>query len=146
VSALLRHSVWFGRIVLGASILLLVRIGSVYVSDPIGASSAHAITLGSPEAVTIMRVTGSVFIAIAIALGICLAAKRLAAGLGLLAIVATTILAVRLVGIGLDGPAPFTMRVLRPEVALVILTTLALFLERKRATVATSLIEGEGRS
>jgi hypothetical protein len=53
-------------------------------------------------------------------------------GLGFLATIATTILALRLVGLVVDGPGPFTLFVLKPEVALVVLSSLAFVIERRR--------------
>jgi hypothetical protein len=127
------RSTWFGRIVLAAATLLLFRISLGYIVDPIGSVAPHAITLGSAEAVTIMRVSGGVFLGIALALVACLASEqRILVGLGLLATIATTILLIRLVGLAVDGPAPFTMKVLKPEVALVLFSGIALLLERRR--------------
>jgi hypothetical protein len=40
--------------------------------------------------------------------------------------------AVRFLGLAIDGPAPFTVFVLKPEVALAICSTIALVLERRR--------------
>jgi hypothetical protein len=133
MSALLRHSIWVSRIVLGAASLLLLQIGMRYVTDPIGASAPHGMSLGSPEAITILRVTGGVFLGIALALVGCLASeRRLLVGLGFLATIAATILAIRLVGLAIDGPAPFTLKVLKPEAVLVLLSTVAFLLERGR--------------
>jgi hypothetical protein len=38
------------------------------------------------------------------------------------------------VGLAVDGPAPFTLQVLKPEIALVVLSALGLFLEMRRAS------------
>jgi hypothetical protein len=133
MSTLTRRSIWFSRIVLAGATLLLTRIALSYITDPVGAVISHEITLGSAEAITIMRVSGGVFLGIAIILLACVVSKRrLLAGLGFLATIATTILAIRLMGLALDGPAPFTLKVLKPEVALVMLSTSAFFLERRR--------------
>jgi hypothetical protein len=114
-------------------VLLLLRIALDHIADPAGAAAANQISLGSPAALTIMRVSGSVFLAVALALAACLvSAHRLLDGLALLTIFATTITAVRLLGLALDGPAPFTLKVLRPEIALVLLSSTALFVERRR--------------
>ena len=45
------------------------------------------------------------------------------------------ILAVRLIGLGLDGPGPFTLKVLKPEVGLVVFSLAAVWLERQRHRV-----------
>ena len=133
MSAWLQRSVWLGRIVLACAVLLLIRISLAPVVDPAGAAAPNQITLGSPAALTIMRVSGSVFLAVALALSACLfSERRLLDGLALLAIFATTITAVRLIGLVVDGPAPFTLKVLKPEIALVLLSSAAFFLERRR--------------
>lgn len=130
-----RGSIWFARIVLGAATLLLSRIAFGYMTDPVGTVAPHGIVLGSAEAVTIMRVSGSVFLGMAIVLAFCVASeRRLVAGLGFLATIATTILAARLLGLSIDGPAPFTLKVLKPEIILVLLSSLALVTERRRLT------------
>jgi len=41
--------------------------------------------------------------------------------------------AVRLFGLAVDGPAPFTLRVLKPEIAVTVLAAVAYTLERRRA-------------
>jgi hypothetical protein len=131
------RSVWFGRVVLAGAALLLTRISIGYIANPVGAVASHGIALGSAEAVTIMRVSGGVFLGIALVLVACLASvRRLAAGLAFLATIAGTILAIRLLGLALDGPAPFTMKVLKPEIALVVLSAAALVIERRRLTKA----------
>jgi len=129
----LLSSIWLARVVLAGAILLLARIAVAYIADPVGAVAPHEITLGSAEAITMMRVSGGTFLGIALVLLGCLVSeRRLLAGLAFLATIAVTILVIRLVGLALDGPAPFTMKVLKPEVALVVLSTTALFIERRR--------------
>jgi hypothetical protein len=127
------RSPWFSRVVLGAAALLLTSIGLKYIVDPVGAVAPHEITLGSAEAVTIMRVSGGVFFGIALVLLGCVVSEpRLLAGLGILVTVATAITGVRLLGLALDGPAPFTLHVLTPEIVLVAFSSLAFILERRR--------------
>jgi len=123
---------WYGRAVLALAALLMVRIGVGYVVDPVSAVAPHAIVLGSPEAITMMRVSGGLFLALALLLGVCAAVPRhLVAGLVLLSTIASVLLVVRIVGLVVDGDAPFTRKVLVPEVALVLLSTTALILERR---------------
>lgn len=130
-----RWTVWFGRLVLGVATLLMVRIGLEYLSNPVAAVSPRGITLGSAEAITMMRAIGGVFLAMAIAFVLSLVSeRRLLSGLGLLAIFAGTLTGARLLGVALDGPAPFTLMVLKPEVALVFLSSAAFFLLRRRLT------------
>jgi len=133
-----RRSIWFARGVLGAATLLMIRIGVEYLTDPVGAVAPRGITLGSAEAITMMRVSGGVFLAMAIAFGISLVSdRRLLSGVGLLAILAWTLTAVRLAGLAIDGAAPFTLKVLKPEVALVVLSTAAFVFLRRRDSRAT---------
>jgi hypothetical protein len=133
------RALWFGRIVLGAATMLLASIALKYIVDPVGAVAGHGITLGSAEAVTIMRVSGGVFLGIALVLvGCVVAERRLLVGLAVLVPVAGAITGVRLLGLAIDGPAPFTLAVLRPEIALVACSTIALVLERRRVRSAPS--------
>jgi len=128
-----RRTVWFGRAVLGAATLLMVRIGLEYLVNPVGAVAPRGITLGAAEAVTMMRAVGGTFLAMAIAFVVSLASdRRLLSGLGLLVILVSTLTGARLIGVALDGPAPFTLLVLKPEVALVVLSTTAFILLRRR--------------
>ena len=132
-----RISIWFSRIVLGGATALLVRIALAYVLDPVAAVAPHRILLGSPEAVTIMRVSGGVFLGIAVVLLACVSSeRRLVVGTGVLAVVTTAITAGRLLGLVVDGPAPFTLYVLKPEIVLVVASVLAFTLERRRRRLA----------
>jgi hypothetical protein len=139
MTTMLGRSVWASRIVLALTALLFTRIGLGQIVDPLGEASQHGMQLASSEAVTIMRVMGGVFLGLAICLVACLARTRtLVFGLGLLAIVATAILATRLVGLAIDGPAPFTMRVLKPEVVVTLLAIAGFFVERRRRAEVVS--------
>jgi hypothetical protein len=90
--------------------------------------------LASPDAITVMRVEGGMFVAIATVLAYCIASdRRVLAGLGLLTTLITAITATRLLGLALDGPGPFTLMVLKPEVVLVVLSAVGFFLEWQRS-------------
>jgi hypothetical protein len=130
----LRHTVWFNRVVLSAATLLMGSIGFRGLFDPVRMSAQHAITLGSAAGVTVARVGfGGFPMALAIILLACVAAeRRLLMGLAILAVVAVVITAARLLGLALDGAAPFTVRVLKPEFALIVASMTALLLERRR--------------
>ncbi|MCA1829426.1 MAG: DoxX family protein [Gemmatimonadales bacterium] len=129
-----RGSIWFSRAVLALAALLLTRIALGIVVDPVGTLGRRGFSFSTPDALTAMRVSGGIMLAIAAVLVYCLFSnRRLLAGLGLLAAVTVAILAVRLLGLALDGPGPFTLRVLTPEIVLVALASGALLLERRRA-------------
>jgi hypothetical protein len=132
-SPALRHSVWFGRFVLAAAAILFTVIAVRQIADPIGASASHQIALGSSDAITIMRVTGGLFLGLALVLAACVVSdRRLLAGLGVLLTVNAVVTAVRVAGLVLDGPGPFTLQVLKPELTLVALSALAFLVERRR--------------
>jgi hypothetical protein len=141
MSVWLRHSIWFGRLVLGTATLLFLAIALRGLFDPVGSSAVHDIALGSPAGVTAARVGfGGFPLAFAIILLACLvAARRLLAGLGALAVVAVVLTAVRLFGLVRDGAAPFTVHVLKPEIALVVASAIAFVLERRRRLTAEAL-------
>ena len=133
LSPALRHSVWLGRLVLAAATILFSLIALRQIADPIGASTAHQIALGSSDAITIMRVTGGLFLGVALVLAACIVSdRRLLAGLGVLFTVNAAVAAVRVIGLVLDGPGPFTLQVLKPEGALVALSAIAFLVERRR--------------
>jgi hypothetical protein len=117
-----------------AATLLFSAIAFRNLVDPVSAGAEHAITLGSAAGVTVARVGfGGFPLSFAIILATCLVAeRRLLAGVGFLAIVAIVVTAARLVGLVLDGPAPFTLHVLKPEVGLIVASTVAYMLERRR--------------
>jgi len=142
MSIVMRRSIWFSRFVLGAATLLLTGISIKYMTDPVGAVAPQGIVLNTPEAVTIIRVSGGVFLGIALTLAGCLISEaRLLAGLVVLATIATAILTLRLVGLVVDGPGPFTLFVLKPEVALETLALLAFLVERRRHALSHPLPE-----
>jgi hypothetical protein len=130
----IRHSIWFSRLVLVVAALLFSMIALRSLVDPIAAAAEREITLGSAAGITVARVGfGGFPLAFAIILLFCLLTeRRLAAGLGMLAVIAIVVTAARVLGLVLDGPAAFTLKVLRPEVALIIASTTAYFLERRR--------------
>jgi hypothetical protein len=138
MSGWLRHSIWFSRFVLGVATLLFASIALRGLFDPVGSSAAHGITLDSPAGVTAARVGfGGFPLAFAIiVLGCVIAERRLLTGLGVLVVVAVVLTAVRLFGLVLDGAAPFTVRVLKPEIALVLASAVAFVLERRRRLTA----------
>ena len=130
----LRHTLWFNRAVLAAATMLMTSIGLRGLLDPVDSSAQHAITLGSAAGVTVARVGfGGFPLAVAIILlGCVVAERRLLTGLAVLAVVAVVIAVARLLGLVLDGAAPFTVRVLKPELALILASTSAFFFERSR--------------
>ena len=134
MSAWLRLSVWFSRFVLCGATLMMARLGMGSVLDPVGDAGRRGMTLGSPDAITVMRVQGGLVAGFAMILAYCVVSeRRLLAGLGVLATISAAIAGTRVLGLALDGPGPFTLMVLKPEVVLVAVSTLALFVDWRRS-------------
>ncbi len=129
----MRARIWYGRIVLVLAALLLLRVGGGLVVDPAGGVTAQGISLPTRAAVTSMRAVGGGFVGVALALLVSLrSARALVSGLGILLLFVGGLTAGRLLGLGVDGSAPFTVRVLAPELALVVLSGTALLFARQR--------------
>jgi hypothetical protein len=127
------YSVWLNRLVLAFAIVLFGMIAVRTIGDPVGSGAPHKILLGSPEAITNTRISGAVFLAIALVLAASLVSrKRHREGLFLLATFSLVLTVVRVFGLIVDGPAPFTLFVLKPEVAITVLAVAAYLLERRR--------------
>jgi hypothetical protein len=133
MTRLLRHAVWFNRLVLAAGTFLFAAIAARYLVHPVAAGAPFGIVWGSPAALTIARVGfGGFPLALAVILLACQVSGRLFAGLGILATVAVVITVVRVAGLLVDGAAPFTQQVLRPEIALAALSLVGAALEAQR--------------
>ena len=59
----------------------------------------------------------------------------------LLAIFAAVLTAVRLFGLAVDGAAPFTLAVLKPEIAMTVLASVAHTIGRRRATIHREVLD-----
>lgn len=129
----LRHTVWFNRLVLLGGSLLFAAIARSYLFSPVASGAPFKITFGSTDAITIARVGfGGFPLALAVVLMACQISGRLLAGLELLATVVVIITAVRVAGLLVDGPGPFTLHVLTREITLSVLSLAATVLEAKR--------------
>ena len=134
MSAWLRRSIWFNRLVLAGAALLMARLGVGNILDPLGDASRRGMILSSPDAITVMRVQGGLIVGFSAILAFCaFPQRRLLAGLEVLATISAAIAGTRLLGLILDGPGQFTLLVVKPEVLLVVLSTLALFFEWRRS-------------
>jgi hypothetical protein len=129
-----RGVIWFNRLLLLAATFIMMMIALRTLRDPVGSTRPLGIALNSPTAVTVLRVGfGGFPLGFAIALLICLAStERLLAGLYLLASIAAAATGTRLQGIVLDGATPYNLVLLRPEIALCILSAAGIVLEQRR--------------
>src|SRR4249920_3917593 len=129
-----RLGLWQGRVVLLAATVIFMLIGLRYLINPVTAASEFKILLGSATAITNMRVGFGAFpLGFAIIVFSCLiSTRRLLRGLffvGTIIVVATV---VRIYGAVMDGTTPETHKVLRPEIALSILSVVGIVLELRR--------------
>ena len=129
-----RSTIWFNRAVLAAATLVMTIIAIRNLRDPIGATLPLDIALRSPSAVTIARVGfGGFPLGFAAALFGCLiSTRRLLTGMALVAAVIGAATAARVQGLLLDGMTPYNVGLLRPEVAMLVLSAVGIALERRR--------------
>jgi uncharacterized protein DUF4345 len=131
---LIRFAPWISRIVLLGATVIFSMIGLRYITDPIQASAATGISLGSALAATTTRVGSGAFpLGFAIFTFACLLSRRrLLTGVSLVAIVITTAIIVRIFSIIADGPAPESTRLFIPEAIMLTLSVAGIVLERAR--------------
>lgn len=126
-----RDTHWPARLILLPPVLLFFRVGWKYLTDPVQTVSASRMSLGSPAAITDVRTEGAIFLALAVlTLASALSARRLHAGLVLVATVVGFAAGARLLGLWTDGHAGETVFKLVPEMLLLLLSALGIFLER----------------
>ena len=130
----LARTKWFSRALLLFASVLFLAIAAKNIADPAAAEGPQGIAFNSPAGVTIGRVGFGAFpLGFAVILMACLISeRRLLIGLRVLNTVALLVTAVRLLGLALDGPADFTLKLLRPEIVLSVLSTAAVYLEGRR--------------
>jgi len=136
-----RFAPWLVRAMLALPIVLFILIGSKYLSDPSGVAAGSQMSLGSPAAITNMRVNGALFLALAlVAVLSLLSTRRLLAGLIFVAIIVGFVTAARIFGAFVDGASSETVFKLVPEVVLLTITLAALAIEsaRRRQVGATA--------
>ena len=126
--------IWFNRLVLAAGTVVMTMIALRNLRDPIGATLPLDIALGSPSAVTIVRVGfGGFPLGFAVALfGCVIATDRLLTGMALLLAVVGAATVARVQSLVLDGTTPYNLGLLRPEMAFVTLSLVGIVLELRR--------------
>jgi hypothetical protein len=132
-----RGVIWFNRFVLAAATFVMTMIALRNLRDPIGATLPLDIALGSASAVTIIRVGfGGFPLGFAVALfGCLLSTRRLLTGMLLIAAVVGAVMLARVQGLVLDGPTPYNLELLRPELAMITLSAVGTGLELRRRRV-----------
>jgi hypothetical protein len=126
--------VWFNRLVLAAATFIMTAIALRNLTNPMGATAPMDIVLGSPTAITLARVgLGGFPLGFAIVLlGCVISTDRLLTGLSMVAVVIGAATSARLEGLILDGATSFNLLLLRPELALLTLSSIGIVLERRR--------------
>ena len=129
-----RFAPWLTRLILGAATLIFTLIGMKYIADPVRAAASFKISLGSAAAITSMRVGFGAFpLGFAVIVASCLVStSRRLAGLYFVATIIGAATAARVMGIVVDGAAPESVLLLRPEVALLALSVIGVSLESGR--------------
>jgi hypothetical protein len=126
-----RITPWLSRLILAFATFLFTMIGIRNLFNPVKANVIYKITLGSPEAITNTRVGFGAFpLGFAIILFVCLiSTRRHLSGLLMLAALDGMATIARIYGLIADGTSTWTLHVLRPEIAILIFSLLAIFLE-----------------
>ena len=129
-----RFAPGINRLVLAAATLIFTTISLRYIADPVRASAAAGVTLGSGLAATTTRIGFGAFpLAFAIfSFGCLLSTRRLLAGVRLIVTVVTTAIVVRLFSIAADGMVPESLRLFIPETLILVLSVIGLLLESAR--------------
>jgi hypothetical protein len=140
MNRLTRLAPWISRAVLAGATVIFSMIGLRNITDPVRNSAEIGIRLGSALASTTTRVeSGAIPLSLAIFALICLVSSRwLLAGVGLVSIVITTAIIVRVLGLVTDGPAPESTRLFIPEGLMLALSVTAIILEARRRRVVAS--------
>ena len=134
-----RISIWLSRVTILAATAIFILISSRYLTDPVGMAGTAKISLGSPTAITIIRVGFGAFpLGFAVIALVCLFSnKRLLTGLYIVGTVIILATVIRIYGAVVDGATPETLKLLRPEFVMVVLSVSGIFLERRRLRLTT---------
>jgi Domain of unknown function (DUF4345) len=126
--------VWFNRLLLAAATFIMTMIAVRTLWDPVAATRPMGIVLNSPTAITVARVGfGGFPLGLAVALlGSLISTERLLSGLYLLLAVMGAATIARIQGIVLDGPTPYNLGLLRPEILLCVLSVVGIALGHGR--------------
>jgi uncharacterized protein DUF4345 len=134
MGAFSRFAPWINRLVLAMASVIFATIGLRSIVDPIDAARATGVVLNSALAVTTTRIAFGAFpFGFALFSVSCLISRqRITAGVSLIAILVTTVIVVRIVGVAADGVVTESVRLLIPEVLLLTVSVSGLLLESVR--------------
>jgi predicted Na+-dependent transporter len=121
-----RFAPWLARLVLAMASVIFTAIGLRYITDPVGASAKTGVALNTALAYTTTRVGFGAFpLALALFSFTCLLSHRLYEGVRLIAMLATTVIAVRLYSTIADGFERASIVLFVPELILLALALTA---------------------
>ncbi|HZI55371.1 MAG TPA: hypothetical protein VFF39_01285 [Verrucomicrobiae bacterium] len=130
----LRFAPWISRLPLVAATIIFTAISSKFLIDPVHTAAERGIIFASGVGITIGRIGFGAFpLAFAIITLSCLISKqRLLAGIYIVLTVVTIALLVRVAGMIADNSVKESMRVLIPEIVLMVISVVALSVELRR--------------
>jgi hypothetical protein len=125
---------WLMRLMLVAPTVIFAAIASRYLFQPVHAGAAIGLSFHTPLAITVMRVGFGAFpLACSIFVLSCLISeRRILTGLVFVALVMATALLVRVFGMLADGSVQQSIGLVRAEAIMLVLFTVAVFVERAR--------------
>ena len=131
---------WAARLVLLWPAAVLTLVGFQGVLEPAGFGLAEGISLHSAQGTAIARVAfGGFPLGCALFAWWCLSSRRrIVTGLVFISVVMTAVIAVRCVGIVADHALGRNLRLLVVEAVIVIASSLAVWLERRRSRLENS--------
>lgn len=127
-----RIAPWLGRLILLFVALLFSILAWPALVDPVQVATAHGVSIGSAEALSRVRIGfGALPLASALIAFLCLIwPRRVLTGLYFVLIWVGVITVVRIIGVTINGPNDFDLLVLRPEIIILALTILSIYIER----------------
>jgi hypothetical protein len=122
---------WIIRLILLPPTVIFTLIAIRYITHPVASAAAQGIAFNSGLGVTIARVGfGGFPLACAIFLATCLVSRhRLLTGLTFVSIIVGVVLLVRIFGMMADSSTAENMRLVRPEIGLLLVTGIGLTIE-----------------
>lgn len=135
-----RIGIWVSRIPLVLATLIFTAISMRFIIAPVQSAAAQGIVFNSAVGITVARIGFGAFpLAFAIITLSCLISKpRLLAGIYIVLTVIGVALVVRVFGMLADNSVKESMKVLTPEVVMLILSLIALNVEKRRRSIEAS--------
>ena len=132
-----RIGVWVSRLPLVLATLIFTAISLRFLIAPVQSAAAQGISFNTAVGVTVARIGFGAFpLAFAIITLSCLISRqRLLTGIYIVLTVIGVALVVRVFGMLVDNSVKESMKVLTPEVVMLVLSLIALNLERRRRAI-----------